>query len=129
MEPVDFFLKYLEVIPNVKFFLKYKKGTYIRFRINSSWINNFFRERGEVVLNEILRSYLKRTDANCYCIFALKWGADYDERIIDFFNQYKAKVIMTRANNIAGIRFENVKYKELFILKYAEFFTETAFIK
>jgi hypothetical protein len=129
MDNFEFFSKYLEVISNVKSFSKYNKDTYIRFRINSSWINNIFRERGEVVLNNILRAYLDRNDANCYCIFALKWGVDYDSRVANFFDVYKAKIIMTKSCNIAGIKFEDSKHKGLFIIKYSEFFTQNGFMK
>ena len=111
----------------MKNFLKYKRNTYLRFRINYSWENDYSK-KGEAVFNEILMDFTNRKQLSCYVLFILEWASS-DKQILDFLDKYQAKVIVTQSNQIAGIKFSDAKYKEMFLLRYREYFPDSSLIK
>lgn len=128
MEVNNFKNKYIEVFFGVKDFLKYKKNTYLRFRINYSW-ESVFDKRGETRFNELLKDYTQRPDVSCYGMFVLGWGDTFSGKVPELLDKYKAKVIVTKSQNIAGIIFPDAKHKELFLIKYIEYFPDSSLIK
>lgn len=117
--------KYVQRITSVKYFLQLKKNTYIRLRINYSWTSGS-SYRGSGKLNDLLREYTKNDSLSCYSLFILNFE---DEKVAEFFEKYNAKVLITNSRNIAGIQFSDAKYKEIFLLRYSEYFPDESLIK
>jgi hypothetical protein len=116
---------YVQRISSVRYFLQFKKNTYIRLRINYSWTNGG-HARGDKSLTELLRDYTQDKDLSCFSIFVQGF---WNEKVEEFFKKYNAKVLVTHNRNIAGIQFDNAKYKEVFLLRYSEYFPDASLIK
>jgi len=103
--------------------------SYLRFRINYDWTNNFDK-KGETRFNDLLKNYFQQ-DVSCYGMFMLGWGSDIElgSKVSEFLNKYKAKIIITESGNIAGIMFGDAKHKEIFLLRYKEYFPDNSLIK
>lgn len=117
---------YIFRISNIKYFSNIKKNSYLRFRINYSWVVASSDQRGEYAFNHVLKDYTNDPMVSCYSVFI---KSTENKKIEEFFEKYNAKLLITYSNNIAGIKFENPKYKELFWLRYSEYFPDTTIIK
>jgi hypothetical protein len=130
MDATTFKSKYVQIFFRVSDFLKHKKNTYLRFRINFSWESGL-NKRGETLFNELLRDYTGNSDVSCYGIFILGYVANLDvnAKISELFDRYNAKIIITQSHHIAGIKFSDPKHKEIFLLRYKEYFPDSSLIK
>jgi hypothetical protein len=131
MDTIEFKSKYFEYFSNIKVFLKHKKNTYLRFRVNRSWGGAYDLDKlGETIFTELLREYTGDNNITCYGMFILNsLHTPLRQKVCEFLNKYSAKMIITQSHNIAGIKFSDPKYKELFLLRYKEYFPDSSLIK